>query len=72
MFFISINLAQGRSHPLASLGITSCSASTFFVASPAITRTSHFSYGFWCKFRRKGSQVNVIPEVAIKVTRKGV
>jgi len=63
---------QGRTHPPASMGTSPSSASTFFVASPTITRTSRVSCGFWCKFRRKhdfakdlGSQVNVIPSWVI-------
>ena len=66
---------SGAEPPPASLGTSPGSASTFFVASLAITRTSCFSCGFWCKFRRKrfptdiakdlGSQINVIPSWVI-------
>jgi len=42
-------VVRGRSQPQLAWA----SASTFFVVSSAITITSHFSCGFWCKFRRK-------------------
>jgi len=51
--FCEVVLGLGAEPPPASLGTSPSSASTFFVASPTITRTSRFSCGIWYKFRRK-------------------
>jgi len=60
---VSISSSEGGAEPPpASLGTNPGSASTFFVANPAITRISRFSCGF-CK--DLGFQVNVIPSWVI-------
>jgi len=50
---MGMGIGQGRSHPPASLGISSGSAPTLLVESPAITRIFSVSCGFLGKFHRK-------------------